>query len=77
MALGVGGSRANGFHTGTSTQVRHTTRGTLAIDIFDVETESPVWHGSTETTITGSVHDDPEPVITEGVQRILAKFGPQ
>ena len=68
-------SRAYAFHTAPSTQVRQTTRGTLAIDVFDMASKGPVWHGSAETAITSSVRDDPEPIITEGVERILANFG--
>ena len=68
-------SRSYHWHTGTSTRVRQTTRGTLGIDIFDVESKAPVWHGSAETAITGSVRDDPEPIIAEAVERILAEFG--
>ena len=68
-------SRAYAFHSTPNTQVRQTTRGTLAIDVFDVVSKGPVWHGSAETAITSSVRDDPEPIITEAVQRILADFG--
>jgi len=70
-------SPAYRFDSGTRTEVRQTTRGTLAIDIFDVVSKSPVWHGSAETSITGSVRDNPDPIIAEAVQRILAEFGPQ
>ena len=69
------GSRSYAFHSGSSTQVRQSTRGTLAIDIFDVESKAPVWHGSAETTITNSMRDEPDPVISAAVERILAEFG--
>ena len=67
--------RGHGFYTGTTTRVRQTTRGALAIDIFDVASRSPVWHGIAETSITSSVRNDPDPIINEAVQRILAEFG--
>lgn len=67
-------SRVHGFSTSTTT-VRQTTRGQLAIDIFDVASRSPVWHGTAETSITSSVRDDPQPIINEAVKRILAEFG--
>jgi len=70
-------SRAYWFHTGTTPPVRTTTTttGQLGIDIFDVASKNPVWHGTAETLIGRSALDDPEPVVNEAVQRILAEFG--
>ena len=50
--------------------------GMLAIDIFDVSTRQPVWHGSTRKVITQRDVDYPAPVIREAVAAILAKFPP-
>lgn len=50
------------------------TRGTLGIDIFDLESARPVWHGWAEKTVTESDRRDPDQVIREGVAGIFADF---
>ena len=50
------------------------TRGTLGIDIFDLESARPVWHGWAEETVTESDRRDPDRVIREGVAGIFADF---
>ena len=56
--------------------VRTYTEGTLAIDVFDVRSRQPVWHGRTSKTITSSDRKNPTPVINEIVSAILAEFPP-
>ncbi len=56
--------------------VRIYTEGTLAIDVFDVRSRQPVWHGRTSKTITSSDRKNPTPVINEIVSAILAEFPP-
>jgi hypothetical protein len=56
--------------------VRNYTEGTLAIDIFDVQSHSPVWHGWAVKTISDSDRRNPTPAINEVVSAILAKFPP-
>jgi hypothetical protein len=56
--------------------VRVYTKGTLAIDVFDVRSRQPVWHGRTSKTITSSDRKNPTPVINEIVAAILAEFPP-
>ena len=50
------------------------TRGTLGIDIFELETARPIWHGWAEKTVTESDRRDPDEVIREGVAGIFADF---
>ena len=66
----------------TVTEVRAYTEGTLAIDIYDVATKSPVWHGAGNKTVersgTASRYGTFEPEkIREGVAKILEDFPPQ
>lgn len=60
-----------------ATDVEAYTEGVLAIDIFDVETHQPAWHGWAAKVITASVSKNPGPVIGEAVTAILSNFPPQ
>lgn len=68
--------------TVTSTEVRAYTEGTLAIDIYDVKSKSPVWHGAGTKTVStsevasrrGNVDSDK---IRAGVAKILKGFPPE
>ena len=73
-----------GIYTSPSTisETRTYTKGTLAIDIFDVERKSPVWHGAGVKTL-GSAETSgggeglaPEN-LRAGVAKILVDFPPQ
>lgn len=57
-------------------EVRHRsyTEGTLGIDIFDGQTNQPVWHGWASKTISSSDRKDPSPAITRAVEGVLALF---
>jgi hypothetical protein len=50
------------------------TRGTLSVDIFDGESNSPVWHGWAEKTITESDREDPSETIVKAVARLFEEF---
>ncbi|ADJ27789.1 DUF4136 domain-containing protein [Nitrosococcus watsonii] len=60
-----------------ATDVETYTEGVLAIDIFDVATHQPAWHGWAAEPITNSVRENPSPVIAEAVAAILSNFPPQ
>lgn len=68
--------------TVTSTEVRAYTEGTLAIDIYDVKSKAPVWHGAGTKTVStsevaglrGSIDSGK---IREGVAKILKDFPPE
>lgn len=62
---------------GDGVDVRTYRQGTLSIDIFDVRTHRPVWHGWATKEITNSDIDQPGPIIQEAVAKILEKYPPQ
>jgi len=70
----AGTRRYYGSGFATDTTVRQYTVGVLAIDIFDVATKSPVWHGMGEKNITTSDLEDRGALITLAVDSILAEF---
>ena len=69
--LGWGGAYYN------EVDVRNYTEGTLAIDLFDVQQRSPVWHGWAVKTISARDRSNPTQAINEAVTAILADFPPQ
>jgi uncharacterized protein YceK len=56
--------------------VRNYTEGTLAIDLFEVKSRSPVWHGWAVKSITAQDRANPEPILKEIVSSILEQFPP-
>jgi len=54
-------------------EARGYTEGTLSIDVFDVETRRPVWHGRASKAMDGSARDAGA-VLTRAVGAILAEF---
>lgn len=65
-----------GMSYGTETRVRQYTEGQLAIDIFDVDSRVPAYHGSASTRITSSDRENPEPLIRRAVVEALQGFPP-
>lgn len=59
-----------------ATDTRDYTESTLAIDIFDVKSRKPVWHGRASSAITMADRMDPEPLVNTVVSAILAEFPP-
>ena len=67
--------------TVTTTEVKAYTEGTLAIDIYDVKSKSPVWHGAgTKTVSTSEVARTRGNIdsgrIREAVAKVLKDFPP-
>lgn len=58
------------------TVTRSYTEGTLAIDIFDGEQKTPVWHGWATRQVRGSDIKDPNSAINEAVGAIMVNFPP-
>jgi hypothetical protein len=61
---------------GTETRVRQYTEGQLAIDIFDVKSKTPAFHGSSSTRITDADRSDPELLTAQIVAETLSSFPP-
>lgn len=55
--------------------IRNVTDGTLAIDLFDVSTRRPIWHGVATQQIDPSRVDQAR--IDAAVDQMLARFPPQ
>ena len=55
----------------TEVDVRNYTEGTLAIDIFDVQARSPVWHGWAVRTISTADRRNPTPIINDVVANMV------
>ncbi len=71
VGFGVGGGGV-GYSRSTATNY---TEGTLAIDVFDAQTQKPVWNGRA-TKIVDESDDRPEE-IQETVNSALADFPPE
>lgn len=63
-----------GMHMGTETRVRNYTEGKLAIDVFDVKTHQPAWHGSAVKRISSSDEENYEETIKTIVHQVVAQF---
>ena len=68
--------------TVNTTEVRAYTEGTLAIDIYDVKSKAPVWHGAGTKTVdasqtVGRLGGIDSENIRKGVAKILKDFPPE
>ncbi len=52
------------------------TEGTLAIDIFDVATNRPVWHGVASKSISKKDRENPNETVNAAVTAVLSNFPP-
>ena len=60
----------------TETRVRQYTEGQLAIDIFDVRSKAPAFHGAASTRISSSDRENVEAFLNEIVVETLDGFPP-
>ena len=63
-----------GMAIGTETQVRNYTEGKLAIDVYDVKTHQPAWHGWAVKRISASDKENPEQTIRNLVEQVIINF---
>jgi hypothetical protein len=70
------GGYGYGMSYGTETRVRQYTEGQLAVDVFDVTTRSPAFHGSATKRISDSDRENPEALIASVVTEALTGFPP-
>jgi hypothetical protein len=63
-----------GTRWGSDIDVRQYREGTLAIDVFDVKTRRPVWHGWAQKELSRKDIEQSATPIHDAVESILAKF---
>jgi hypothetical protein len=76
-SYGAGWSRRGyyyGYGMGTDTYVRQYTEGQLAIDIFDVASHTPAFHGSATKRISESDRKAQQAMINTATAQVLAPF---
>ncbi|WP_448555663.1 DUF4136 domain-containing protein [Thalassotalea montiporae] len=71
---GYYGGYHGGVVVGTDTHVRNYTEGKLAIDVFDVKTKQPTWHGWAVKRMTRADNDDSMATIKTVVDEVVANF---
>lgn len=65
-----------GMNYATETRVRQYTEGQLAIDVFDVRSKTPAFHGSASTRVNNSDRENIEEFINNIVVETLDGFPP-
>ncbi|MDB6088008.1 MAG: putative lipoprotein [Gammaproteobacteria bacterium] len=71
-----GGAWWGGPYWGDNVDVRQYREGTLSIDIFDVRTHRPVWHGWAKKELTRKDIEQSEEPIRRAVAAVLKNFPP-
>jgi hypothetical protein len=74
---GYFGGRFGGLYgpdINTQTQVRQYTEGKLAIDVYDVKTHQPAWHGWAVKRIMSDEEEIPSAAIKNIVHDVVAQF---
>ena len=63
-----------GVSIGVETNVRQYTEGKLAIDVYDVKTHQPVWHGWAIKRLKSSDTGTPSSKINDAVAQVINQF---
>ena len=63
-----------GVHMQTETRVRQYTEGKLAVDVYDVKSHQPAWHGWAVKRISSSDKEAPSSEIKNVVHRVISQF---
>lgn len=71
---GWGGHYYGGVAMGTETTVRQYNEGRLAIDVFDVASKQPAWHGWATKKITSSDKESPMTTIQAIIDEVVINF---
>ena len=75
VGRGWGGGRYYGAGVSTQTEVRSYTEGTLAIDVFDVGSKQPVWHGwASKKIYSENSPDEQRQNMQLAISEILSNF---
>jgi len=62
------------YGIGTETRVNQYTEGKLAVDVYDVKTHQPAWHGWATKRITSNDKEAPSAMIKDVVNEVIAQF---
>ena len=68
------GYYGGGMSMGTETRVINYTEGKLAIDVYDVKSHQPAWHGWAVKRITSDDREEPEQLIKDLVSKVVLTF---
>ena len=63
-----------GARIATETRLRQYTEGKLAIDVYDVKTHQPAWHGWATKRIRSNDKQTPSTMIKDVVSEVVAQF---
>ena len=63
-----------GTRMGTESHVHQYTEGKLAIDVYDVKSHQPAWHGWATKRLTAKDEESPSSVIKDVVNEVVAQF---
>ena len=63
-----------GYNYGTETRVRQYTEGQLAVDVFDVASKNPAFHGVASKKITDSDRENQQQTLNAITAEALAGF---
>ena len=63
-----------GMNMGTETRVRNYTEGRLAVDVYDVSSRQPAWHGWAVKKISSNDKEEPEEAIKRLVNDVISTF---
>jgi hypothetical protein len=72
--FGWGRGYYGGVGIGNETHVRSYTEGKLAVDVFDVKSHQPVWHGWAVKRISTADKDNPAKTIQTVVDQVVQQF---
>lgn len=62
------------FYVVRDTAIHSYTESTLSVDLFDIRSGKPVWHGWAGKTVTGADRRNPDPAIERGVRLMFEDF---
>ena len=71
---GYYGGMYGGMNMGTETRVQNYTEGNLAVDVYDVASHQPAWHGWAVKRITSDDKEAPEALIKSLAEQVVSNF---
>ena len=72
--FGWGRGYYGGISMGTETRVRNYTEGKLAVDVYDVKSKQPAWHGWATKRLTSADKQEMETTINLIAQEVINQF---